>query len=964
MAEPTLAQKRALARLRLKQRQAQQALTATPSQAPLPSVAAPAAPGPPTMIRRRPSIDPAAVEAILAAATGAVAAPVSGFAGLAGLLPRGLVPPRRETSLERAGRFQAATQEGLTFEPRTEAGAAALETLGRGTELLEQGARLPVAGLAGIAQLPFGGIEGATETIRRITEEGVGRTAGAGLERIGAPPSISTFAEILPQALAAGVGVRNPFARVAPPRAPTTIRPTVTPTAAPPVSIGRPRLDQPVDFTPRQITPFEDPALARQAAAGAAEAAAPPRQLTRSRLDPEKFLDQFGNEVRATAAEIRRIDAPDVAAEQRAAQGVLIEDAAFTGEQVRTLNRRQERLFELEDEFDTAVQERPLGREGELDDVNIERLRNEISDLEELIDVTSLPAFQEPTVARQMIAAREPTATIAAPQPAIPAPRLEPSRAPTQGAVPVLSAEEIGLAARKGKRGAKVLAREVLPDPAILESAQRLGIDLNPEHYSTNVAFQSVARSLKARGEGELLSTEVRALGELSDAADDLTRDLGGSIDKAALSDDLVRNTRTTIDDLQQQADKAYAQVRATIPKQTRVSTARLKEHIEQQLADLGNDKTLLAPAEKKLLNVVNRAGEEGITYEALDRIRRDIGSGLNKNRGPFADNDTRVLGEIYDVLSDTQNGAAESFGIGPLYAEARNLIVQRKGLEAQAVSAFGKKLTGTIIQQLKTAAAGLAKADVAPLNKLLESLPEARRGELAATVLSELFSVGTRRAGELTTGFGNTWEALNRSPTAKAALMRHLPEGAPQRFDDIGRVMAGIMRANRKPLANPSGTGAALANVIKDGNLVEQLYGNVGSKIATEAAGVALGIPPGVTTFIGSLSSKFIPDRITKTDTWMASPEFARVIQEGLDGNIATANRIAEGSPRFKVWRDSLTPSAQRRLAATGFIGFLTGQGEQPPSGARQAPPQQPLPAAPAAGPQGVAQPTLAPRI
>ncbi len=706
-----------------------------------------------------PRIPPSVVgEVALTVASQAIAEPIAGLAGLLAI-PTGFIGglvPGGESPLEKGQRFGAeaveATRRGLTIEPFTPAGEVAVEKVGRVAELGVKAVRVPVAGIAGLLQLPFGGVEGAAETIRRTTEEGIGPTAGRGLERIGAPRIVSAMTEAIPTGIAAVAGVKSPLLRRTPEEPPTRTLSLAEERVAlgvpdQPVSVGRPTLDRPIDVTP--LAKFEPPLLAQKV-------------------------------------------------------------------------------------------------------------------VEEL---------------------------------------------------------------RKGKP--KNVAEAVLPDVKIVESAQRLGVDLNPEHFSTNTAFQDVARAIKTKPGSELQAVERQALVDLANRADDLVDDIGGSLDKAAVSDDILLNTRTTIDDLQSRADIAYETVRETIPKITRVETQLIKDHLDAKLVELGGDKSLLTTVEKRLFNLVNRKKSDGtITYAALDRVRRDVGDGFNKRSGPFKDDSDITLREVYGVLSDTQNGVAEAFGIGELYANARSLIVKRKGVEDAAVELFGRNLSGSLVPKMRQAGAAVTKGDVAPLNRLIEALPEARRSEVAASILGDVFASGSRQGGALGTGFVNGFAALNRNAAAKTALFKHLPAGTRQTFDDIGRVMTGIVRANAKSLANPSGSAGPIIAALESGNMASKLY-TAGSVVAGETALTTISGIPGLATALRVITRQGKTPQIVKADEFLTSQPFKDAMDAAIRGDTARANNIAQNSPQFKAWAATLDENTAANIANTGFIGWLSAQDE-----------------------------------
>ena len=671
--------------------------------------------------------------------TGIAAEPVAGLAGAA-------TAPFAGAS--GATDVIQGTRDFLTLDPVSRSAQENLQSIGRSGEVALQAIRAPVAGLAGVAQLPFEGVEGAADTVRSVTEEGIGRTAGGAVLEATGSPLLATAVDVLPTAIATVAGARAP--KVAPQAAPK-----VTPRAAPAdtqlrASVGRPTLDATVDVTPN--------------------------------------ADQI-----------------------------------------------------------------------------ITRLK------------TSTPK-------------------------------------------------------KPGK-----IAEAVLPDKATIESAQRLGVDLNPEHYSTNAAFRDVARALKTQPGSKLEAAEKIAFERLSAQADDLVQRAGGSLDKGALSESIANEFSRNIDQLESAANQGYKIVRETIPAQTKVDPRPLMQHLQQKIDDFGGQEQLLSKSERQILSLIRpgkkklKSGKTPIvspTYAALDRVRRNVGDGFNKRSGPFVDDGDRVLRETYGVLSDVQSDIASSFGIGDLYASARGLVAKRKGLEDNAVALFGKDLRGTLSPQLRSTATALANKDVSRLNRLMEKLPESRRAEVAATLLDDLFSGGSRRGGGLGDGFVANFAALNRSPSTKQALFRYLPPEVKQRFNDIGRVLTGIVKANQKPRGNPSGTAAGIIKAMEDGGAIRRLY-DVGKRAAVaEGAGSSVGVPGiGTASVIGATIAKGKTPVAVAADDLLSSPTFARAVIDASRGNVPGANTAIQNSSKFKKWATTIPPETAQRVASVGFIEWLVSE-------------------------------------
>lgn len=672
----------------------------------------------------------------------AIAEPISGLAGIIGLI--GGAIPGGESPSDKAARFVEATKEFITLDPPNQASQDVLETIGRGIESLRKPARVLPAAFESF------GLDEETTATRRFEDrlpaqqEKFERLVEGGLDipgrvsEVTGSPLLGAVTAAAPAGLASLLGVRLPVRRA--PRTPETpIRPTVADPIGPPVSVGRPTLDQPVDFTPP------------------------------------------------------------------------------------------------------------------------------------------------------------------------------------------ISAEKIVSDLRKGKT--EQLAQAVVPDVEVINSAQRLGIDLNVEHYSTNTAFQDVARALKVKPGSGLLVGEVQALRNLATKADELVTDIGGAIDKGVVSDEILFSTRTTIDKLMTKAEIAYTKVKEAIPSRTRIQTTNLKEFIDKRIADFGGDQALLSRSEKTLAGMIERGKDGTVTYAALDRVRKDVADGFTTRTGPFANDSERILQEVYDALSDTQKAAAEAFGVGEVYQGALELVIKRKGIEDQAVQLFGRDAAGSLVPKIRAAATSLPKGDITAFNKLMNALTKARRGEVAATVLGELFAAGSRQGGALGTGFALTWRNLNRNKSARDTLMKHLPQEARKRFDDIGRVIDAIVRSNAKSLANPSGSAGPIIAALEQGTIATKLY-SAGQAVAGEAAvGVVGGIPGLATVLRATGGGKPKVAQVTAADEFLTSQTFKDAVKVSLDGDLVRANRIVQDSPQFNKWLGTLDQQTAQRIGAIGFIAWLSGE-------------------------------------
>lgn len=477
------------------------------------------------------------------------------------------------------------------------------------------------------------------------------------------------------------------------------------------------------------------------------------------------------------------------------------------------------------------------------------------------------------------------------------------------------------------KRGREQkVAQQVLPDQAILDSAERLGVDLNPSHYSTNRAFQEVEQSLKSATPGsKLADVETRAIAETGRKADDLILDLSGDTDKS-LTDLRVRtDVESNIAKLNAKSERAYGVVNRAIPRPTKVTPADSRKYIEQRLDDLGGDEALLTTAEKQLKRLTDPGSNP--TYGALDQVRRNVGDALGKNRGPFKDDDRSILDQMYGVLSNDQQGVADVAGVGAEYALGRKLVFGRKNLEKKAVELFGKEMEKSILPKLRSAAGKLTRGDVSELNKLMRAVPPARRQEVAATMLNEIFTQGSRTGADLGQGFVNAFASLNRNMGAKDALFKHLPQGSRKRFNDVGRVATGIFRSRAFQNNSKTAIANSLVRAMDDGSFTGKIFGRLGDAAIGAGVGLFAGgaIPGAAATIVSGLLRKIPASKVQAGDALLTSPRFKRSVQDALEGNIGLSNAFMK-TQVFKNWLRVQPKDVKTAAGAIGFVPWLLG--------------------------------------
>jgi len=468
------------------------------------------------------------------------------------------------------------------------------------------------------------------------------------------------------------------------------------------------------------------------------------------------------------------------------------------------------------------------------------------------------------------------------------------------------------LVAKKSKK----VAEQVRPDPEIMAAAEKLGIDINPAHYSTSEAYIRVEQAIKALPESQLGKVELDALKKLGEKADELVTDFGADLDRGMLDTRVQQKYERTITRLEEGAERLYTKVGEVIGPATKVVPEGSRAYIDKVVENVAGDLKRLSKPEKALYDMFQTG--KPITYEALDRIRRQLARGY-KRKGKFKDADKGELDQVYKVLIKDQQGFADGMKVGEEFAAARQAVQTRKGIEAQAQQIVGKELNQSLLPQLKSAAGALTRGQIDKFQKLMRNTPAALRQQTAASLLSELFTTGGRTAGNLGSGFAKAYEMLQRNKGAADELFKYLPAEARSRFDAIGKLSSAIARAEQ--IGKATKQAPMILEALQDLSMVARLTGYGARPLAYATAG-QLGGPAGDAL---AAAAKQTAQRATAADKLMTSPSFQRFLNQAMEGKVKAAEMILKRSPAWQAWRNTLGEGTKTQLAAVGPIAWLT---------------------------------------
>jgi hypothetical protein len=473
------------------------------------------------------------------------------------------------------------------------------------------------------------------------------------------------------------------------------------------------------------------------------------------------------------------------------------------------------------------------------------------------------------------------------------------------------------------------LAAEVQPDETILQAADRLGIrdQLIPSQYSRSQAYREIEQGLASIPGSQLNAQQKQAAISLAQKADDLIKDYGGDIDKAALSSDFKSRGLETIEGLSKKSDELYGKVAEAIPPTTKVNANSTVSALQQKAQELGGAEYLSA-IERRVLNATTTEP----TYARLDLIRKQVGEGM-RGRGPFKDSEGGSLKRLYGALSDDQQAAAETLGAGEMFSAAKQLVASRKAIEDDLAAVLGKDLSGAITSKTGNAIKRLGAGDYKDFDKIMKAIPEDQRQRVVMTSLNDAFTSGSRMEKQLSApGFVDWYEGLQRNGQARSRLTQYMPKEARSTLDDIFKVAKGMREASKERITTGRIQGL-MENFAQEGGMLSKLYG-IGKQVAVaEGAGSAIGVPgAGTAGVIARVMSKEKTPIMKAADELLSSQQFKSAISEytrsGDNAKRAAAveKTITASSP-YRNWFNSLDKATQAAVKSNGFLNFLSQQ-------------------------------------
>ena len=289
---------------------------------------------------------------------------------------------------------------------------------------------------------------------------------------------------------------------------------------------------------------------------------------------------------------------------------------------------------------------------------------------------------------------------------------------------------------------------DVEVDPQRLAAAESIGLgDQAPVSVLTeDQATQELAGALAAV-QGTRASSALDAFTkEFGHRADQYIEEIGGSIDRGSITQNLLDNMQSDISRIKALENRLYQPIDDTIGMGTQVKdyASSLKNRLEAKARNSGGI-SRLPRHEEEMLEMLK--SKEGMTYQNLVDKMRQIGNAAYRKNSSFDDIDTASLKRMYTDLTKVRDNAAEVFGVGNKMKRAKSLGQQRFALQESTEALFGKELNKSIFPKIDSSVKGLAKGSVREFQAAMDSIPAKHRKADAATMLNKAMTGGREQS-------------------------------------------------------------------------------------------------------------------------------------------------------------------------------------------------------------------------
>ena len=477
--------------------------------------------------------------------------------------------------------------------------------------------------------------------------------------------------------------------------------------------------------------------------------------------------------------------------------------------------------------------------------------------------------------------------------------------APAAAPVAEMSQEQIASLAKKaatapiGKAAAtEQLAAQASPSRPVVEAAERLKMELDPDFVTDNEQFRRLVGLTRSQAGSEAESRGIAVVSKAAEKADEALESLGASKDLASVSDKVKGSLSATRDALEKSSDTLYAEIDAAIPKTVPVELPALRARIDQVTSEMGGIEGL-SGAEKQLAKMLDGP----VTYGRLARERGLIGKALAGKESPYGSMEEGSLKQLYKAMAEDQLDAVTAIGgegLRDKYRLASQTVAKRKALEKRIVQTFGKDNSGSLVPALRNSISAATRGDDKGLNKLIQTIPEPLRKEALSSALLT-YASGTTKGGQFGfSQYAKMYQGMRNNSPVYAAVVKTLGEGSDELLTDLYQVSQAISKAQAAVLQTGKANQGFL-NTLKGpetlvGKVMEGAAGAAARGAVAEAAtSMAFG-PTGMGFMAGAVQAAASgrKDAMKAVGDLLTSPEFKDVVNQAATRGFSSEKSVA----------------------------------------------------------------------
>ncbi|WP_406943367.1 hypothetical protein [Arsenophonus sp.] len=461
------------------------------------------------------------------------------------------------------------------------------------------------------------------------------------------------------------------------------------------------------------------------------------------------------------------------------------------------------------------------------------------------------------------------------------------------------------------------------------DAAKLAGVDINaltPGQRSGNPGLQDVEGVLSSVA-GPVRDAQEKGFNELTSKLQGNLKRLGAetgtsSEKTASIRDRVVGNLKS----LEEKKDLAWKNMRNT-------SNPSAKEKALNARGQMLADETFSRiddPTVKRFLS----DSKKPLTFEQMKEWRGDLDDSIGTAIPNGKDNRARKITLVRNALTEDMKGMANKYGFIDEWEKANNLSKQYFSMRDETKAAFGKLMDNDqFVKNLNSALRNAAENGVAPVHKMMMSLPEKERGVMLASALSRAVEKGSRGGESLGAGVKNIGEIL--TPQNISAIRKYLPEEA-----DLLSSYGTLARASSAYLKKVEQTGRTATSLKELESGISGVPGQIlkasanrGLDLAIGGGAVALGGIGGVAI----ASGKYLFSRLIESAIEKRSVKYVvqKAIQEGTkavraggsDAAIEAAERrFVRNKAVMKILRDTLSREEFQQMERLGFVATMSG--------------------------------------